>query len=110
HYGGRPDVAYLMPFPGAGAKATLDRLDEILETESIDYLIPCLDSELDNYIELQAELKARGIGCVLPTQQALDDRAKPNLDKFCRELDVPTPRTLMANDADTLASLALQLG
>jgi len=110
HDGGRPDVAYLMPFPGAGAKATLDRLDEILQTEPIDYVIPCLDSELDNYIQLQPELKSRGIGCLLPSQQALDDRAKSNLDAFCGQLEVPTPRTLMANDPDTLAALALQLG
>jgi carbamoyl-phosphate synthase large subunit len=110
HDGGRPDVAYLMPFPGAGAKATLDRLDKILQTEPIDYLIPCLDSELDNYIQLQPELKSRGIGCLLPSQQALDDRAKSNLDAFCGQLEVPTPRTLMANDPDTLAALALQLG
>ncbi len=110
HDGGRPDAAYLMPFPGAGAKATLDRLDEILQTEPIDYLIPCLDSELDNYIQLQPELKSRGIGCLLPSQQALDDRAKSNLDAFCGQLEVPTPRTLMANDPDTLAALALQLG
>ncbi len=110
HDGGRPDVAYLMPFPGAGAKAALDRLDEILQTEPIDYLIPCLDSELDNYIQLQPELKARGIGCLLPSQQTLDERAKANLDTFCARLDVPTPRTLMANDPDTLAALALQLG
>ncbi len=110
HDGGRPDAAYLMPFPGAGAKATLDRLDEILQTEPIDYLIPCLDSELDNYIQLQPELKSRGIGCLLPSQQALDDRSKSNLDAFCGQLEVPTPRTLMANDPDTLAALALQLG
>ncbi len=110
HDGGRPDVAYLMPFPGAGAKATLDRLDEILQSEPIDYLIPCLDSELDNYIQLQPELKSRGIGCLLPSQQALDDRAKSNLDAFCGQLEVPTPRTLMANNPDTLAALALQLG
>ncbi len=110
HDGGRPDVAYLMPFPGAGAKATLDRLDKILQTEPIDYLIPCLDSELDNYIQLQPELKSRGIGCLLPSQQALDDRSKSNLDAFCGQLEVPTPRTLMANDPDTLAALALQLG
>ncbi|MEW6310394.1 MAG: carbamoyl-phosphate-synthetase [Pseudomonadota bacterium] len=110
HDGGRPDVAYLMPFPGAGAQATLDRLDEILQSEPIDYLIPCLDSELDNYIELQPALEARGIACVLPSQRALDDRAKANLYRFCQPLDVPTPRTLAAADADTLAALALQIG
>ncbi len=69
-----------------------------------------MDSELDNYIQLQPELKSRGIGCLLPSQQALDDRAKSNLDAFCGQLEVPTPRTLMANDPDTLAALALQLG
>ncbi len=110
HDGGRPDVAYLMPFPGAGAQATLDRLDEILQSEPIDYLIPCLDSELDNYIELQPALEARGIACVLPSQRALDDRAKANLYRFCQPLDVPTLRTLAAADADTLAALALQIG
>lgn len=106
----RPDAAYLIPFPGAGAQATLDRLDEILARETIDYIIPCLDSELDNYIELQPELHKRGIGCLMPTKQALDDRAKANLYEFCSSLGVSTPRTLAANDPDTLAALAWQIG
>lgn len=47
---------------------------------------------------------------MLPSQRALDDRAKANLYRFCQPLDVPTPRTLAAADADTLAALALQIG
>ena len=55
------DAAFLMPFPGKGPEALIERLDEICETYPLDMVIPCLDSEIPNYIELADEFKARGI-------------------------------------------------
>ncbi len=106
----RPDAAFLLPYPGAGPDALLERLDEILKYERIDCLIPCLDSELDNLIVLAPELAKRSIACLLPSKESLDARNKVNLPEFCRGLGIQTPRTFCASDAETLAVQAEALG
>ncbi|MFZ5791048.1 MAG: carbamoyl-phosphate-synthetase [Pseudomonadota bacterium] len=108
--GSRPDSAYLLPYPGVGSEALLERLDEILKREKIDFVIPCLDSEIANYIAIEPELRKRGIGCALPTKEALDARAKVNLPEFCRRLSILTLRTESANDPETLAARAEEIG
>jgi carbamoyl-phosphate synthase large subunit len=100
--GDRLDAAYLLPYPRAGAAALLERLDDILKKEEIDAVIPCLDSEIPNFIELQPELHKRHIACVLPTSQSFRRRNKENLYAFCHRLDIPTPVTRAAQDLAAL--------
>ncbi|MFC3674918.1 hypothetical protein [Ferrovibrio xuzhouensis] len=106
----RPDAAYLLPYPGAGPAMTLERLDEILQQETLDMIIPCLDSEIGNFISLQPELRKRGIACVLPTQKSLDARSKVKLQELCGRLGISTPRTAFADDPATLAAHAEKIG
>lgn len=108
--GSRPDAAYLLPYPGTGPEAVLERLDEIVRHEKLDCLIPCLDSEIGNFIAIQSKLRKRRIGCMLPSGKALDSRGKINLPVFCRRLKIGTPRTESANDAETLAEHAEAIG
>jgi carbamoyl-phosphate synthase large subunit len=108
--GSRPDSAYLLPYPGVGSEALLERLDEILKREKIDFVIPCLDSEIANYIAIEPNLRERGIGCSLPTKEAFDARAKANLPEFCRRFNILTLRTESANDPETLATHAEEIG
>lgn len=110
HDGCRPDAAYLLPYPGAGARSVLDRLDVILQQEKLDVIIPCLDSEIANFIALEPELRKRGVTCVLPTRESLDARSKVRLQALCRRLGVATPRTESANDPATLAAYAEKIG
>lgn len=107
---GRPDAAYLLPYPGAGPQAVLERLDEIVRHEKLDFIIPCLDSEIANFIALQPELQRRGIACALPTKKALDMRSKLNLNDFCRRLKIATPQTEAAGDVDTQSAQADAMG
>ncbi|WP_284256053.1 hypothetical protein [Acidocella aquatica] len=104
------DAVYLMPYPRAGARALMERLESILEKEKIDFIIPCLDSEIMNYIELQGVLAHRGIKMMLPGKAAFLRRRKDALSLLCHRIDIPTPKTRMAHDAVELARFAEQIG
>lgn len=106
----RIDAAFVMPYPGQGPDAMLSRLDEIHARHRIDAIIPCLDSELPNYIASASELAARGIRTALPSSSSLERVSKTNLPELCRELDVRTPRTASAHEAAALAAQAVELG
>jgi carbamoyl-phosphate synthase large subunit len=110
HDSSRPDAAYLLPYPGSGSVAVLERLDEILKHENISFLIPCLDSEIANFTALRSRLRARGIDCILPTAKSLTARSKENLQALCRRIGIATPRTEAANDPASLAAYADEIG
>jgi carbamoyl-phosphate synthase large subunit len=106
----RPDAAYLIPFPGAGAHALLDRLDMICQREDIGYIIPCLDSEIENCLQLEAQLKERGIRCILPSRKSLEDRDKASLYNFCLGNNIPSPVTRIAHDPAAVERCAAEIG
>lgn len=106
----RLDAAYLLPYPGAGPQALLDRLDGVIRAERIEYVIPCLDSEILNFTEIKRRLLDRGVHCVLPSKRALQRRGKPNLSAFCRRLEIPCPETRAAEDLRSLELCAEQIG
>lgn len=106
----RVDATFLMPYPAQGEQALLDRLDYIHERYRLDAIIPCLDSELQNYINLREALRSRDIKTRLPEPRSLDLLAKSQLPDLCRQLDIRTPRTITAHDAASLAARALEIG
>lgn len=106
----RIDAAFLVPYPRAGAHELLDRIDAIRKKEPFDVVIPCLDSELPNYIKLAPELAKRGIACVLPSAEAFGRRSKENLSALCARLKVPAPRTIASNDVGELEAFVAKIG
>jgi carbamoyl-phosphate synthase large subunit len=104
------DAIYLLPYPKAGSHALLERIDEVLAREAIDAIIPCLDTEIPNFIALTDELRDRGIHLDLPTLRCFEDRDKTNIADFCASVDVAAPRTDQANDAASLAEDASRIG
>lgn len=106
----RIDAAYLVPYPRVGHAELLERLDVIRKDEPFDVLIPCLDSELPNYIKLAPELAKRGIACMLPTKQSFEQRGKENLPAFCQRLKVPAPATVASSNPDDLARFVERIG
>jgi carbamoyl-phosphate synthase large subunit len=104
------DAAYLVPYPKVGHAELLQRLDTIAKREPFDVIIPCLDSELPNYMKIAPALAKRGIACVLPTRQSFDRRGKENLAALCKRLQVPAPATLASNDPAELARFVEKLG
>lgn len=92
------DDGYLLPYPAAGVDALLERLDEILETERIDAVIPCLDAELPNFIAIEPALARRGIRLMLPARVSLAGRNKDALPSLCASAGVATPKVRRITD------------
>ncbi len=106
----RVDVAYLFPYPGAGPQDFLTRLKDVHARENIDLIIPTLDSELENLIELRPELESLGIEVVIPSATALAAREKSKLAELSKSANIPVPKTFAAHKAATLSGFALQTG
>ncbi|MFN3657177.1 MAG: hypothetical protein ACK4UO_07985 [Pseudolabrys sp.] len=106
----RLDAVYLLPYPIKGPELLLDRLRYIHKKEKLQVVIPCLDSELSNFITIQPELKRMGIAAMLPGRAAFDTRAKERLGAFCQRNAIPCPRTLAASDLATAVRHAETMG
>jgi carbamoyl-phosphate synthase large subunit len=101
---------YLMPFPTKGPKALLKRIDEIIVERKIDMIIPCLDSELQNYIDISKDLKKRGILSPVITQRAFDMRSKENLAAFGKAAGVHVPHTVVVKTDKELEKAVEEIG
>lgn len=105
-----PDIAYLIPYPGAGEEALLERLKAIHEKERLAAVIPCLDSEIQNYINIADRLAAMGIRCVLPSRESFAARHKSELYGLCCRLGIVTPLTRVAMNDAQVAQFAAEIG
>jgi carbamoyl-phosphate synthase large subunit len=106
----RVDAAYLLPFPMKGPDMLLERILSIHAKENLQLLIPCLDSEISNFMTIYPKLEQLGIKAMLPTRSAFEKRAKENLARFCQQTDTPGPKTFAANDVTRLAQYAEAIG
>lgn len=106
----RIDAIYLLPFPMKGPQVLLERMHYIHGKEKFQFLVPCLDSELENFTLIYPELNRMGITAMLPARETLDMRAKVNLAAFCAQNQIPGPKTYVADDAATLAQRAAEIG
>lgn len=92
------DAAYLLPYPNSGKESLLERIKYIQEHQHIDAIIPTLDSEMLNFIQLKEKLEDLGIRLFLPTQAQFEKRSKPNLGKLAQEAGIRTPETTIITD------------
>jgi carbamoyl-phosphate synthase large subunit len=104
------EAAFSMPFPVAGSKALLDRLDDIRQAYPLDMIIPCLDTEFPNYIAVAVELQARKINVALPDDKTFRRRSKDKLGQLGKEAGVIVPRTVVASDLDATYAACERLG
>lgn len=104
------DAAFLMPLPGKGPKALLDRLDAIQKVRPLDIIIPCLDAEIPNYLDLADELKIREINVSVPTRKAFDRRSKDNLGHLGRATGIRVPKTLIVSDLPAAYKACEEIG
>ncbi|MCM8594098.1 ATP-grasp domain-containing protein [Accumulibacter sp.] len=102
------DSGHLLPYPAAGAAALLERLDEVLEVEPVDALIPCLDAELPNFIAIEAELRRRGVRMMIPGREQLRRRDKDRLPELCAAAGVATPDVRRLPGADFFDTCAVE--
>ncbi len=91
-------ASFLLPYPATGSEALMERLDEILEVEPLDAIIPCLDTELPNFIALEPDLARRGIRLCLPSREQLRQRDKDRLPDLCQAAGISTPAVRHVTD------------
>ncbi|MBL8034282.1 MAG: ATP-grasp domain-containing protein [Leptospiraceae bacterium] len=104
------NACYLAPYPNTGPQALLTRISEIHKQEKIDVILPTLDSELDNYIQIESELRYLGIRMLLPQKDSLAMRDKPTLSEKIPADIVKTPQTLRVSDVAALREACENLG
>jgi carbamoyl-phosphate synthase large subunit len=103
-----PDLAdevYVMPFPSAGADATMLRLKTILSKTRVDVIIPTLDSELLPYISIEGRLKEYGVRMYLPTREQFMMRDKSRLSDFGHKYKIPTPKSMIITSPDQIRDI-----
>ena len=84
---------YLMPYPSLGFDELKNRLQNILEKDNIEAIIPNLDAELPLYIKYQKEIEEMGIKLCLPSAENFELRNKNKLDKLSIQLNITYPKT-----------------
>ena len=97
--------SFLFPFPMYGPERLLARLTEIHARVPLTAIIPTLDSELANYIQIESQLRAMGIGIILPSAEAFNLRSKTELPGIAERTGLRVPHSM---PADSLAE-ALQV-
>ncbi len=104
------DRVYLMPYPSEGHRAILDRLGGVIDDARVDVIIPTLDAELPAFIELEEELRSRGVHMFLPTREQFDLRSKTRLEDLGKRCGVPVPKTRLATQPKELFAAAEEVG
>ena len=82
---------FLLPYPSSGPESLWDRLSEIFAENPVDAIIPCLDSELLNFMMIEERLLAQGISLLIPDRAMFMARNKDCLPELCRRVGVKTP-------------------
>jgi carbamoyl-phosphate synthase large subunit len=90
--------AYLIPYPSAGDEALMERLEAIHKEEQIDVIIPCLDSEMPNFIALKGRLNNQGIKLLIAGREQFTMRAKDHLFDLCTRIGINVPKTKIVSD------------
>jgi carbamoyl-phosphate synthase large subunit len=101
-YHGDVDAAYLLGYPFAGAAALAERLRHVHARERLDVIVPCVDAELPNFVQLQPELQSWGILTYLPSARQLQMRDKSRLAELAKQAGIAVPETKLIHDASFL--------
>lgn len=90
--------AYLIPYPSSGDEALMERLEAIHKEEHIDVIIPCLDSEMPNFIALKGRLNDKDIKLLIASREQFLMRAKDHLFDLCTKIGISVPETKIVSD------------
>ena len=100
------DAHALVPYPAAGPRPLLKRLESVVATHPLDVVIPTVDAELPHWVALRPALRRLGVGSCLPTMAALRAREKRRLPALGRRTAMAVPDTLVLSSAAAVAKAA----
>jgi len=104
------DHVFLMPYPGHGGDAFLNRLRDIHRVVPLDRFIPCLDLEIPLLLSRARDLDEMGILCTLPKAASYHMRDKERLEVLAKELPIQLPPTKVVFSASDLPAAIEHLG
>ncbi len=104
------DRSFLIPYPGAGHEALVQRLLYIKEQFGLDVVIPTLDSELPFYIKSREKLASHGIATFLPTDEQFKLRNKDQLDIIANQTGFTGPKQATVLSYDELGKALNEIG
>lgn len=104
------DSVYLLPYPSAGKRQLAERIASIAERESVDVLLPTLDSEMPAITRLDELIPNSGLGTFLPTPSQLAAREKSRISELAARCGVPAPRTRVITSASQLPRALEEIG
>ncbi|TGL63066.1 biotin carboxylase [Leptospira ognonensis] len=102
--------SFLVPYPNSGPQVLLERIKTIHSQYKMDVIIPTLDSELDNYINIAPNLKDLGIRMILPGKKELHTRDKSFLNETLKNTEALLPETVTIQDISALRQVADDIG
>lgn len=88
--------SFLFPFPMYGPERLLLRINQVHARVPLTAIIPTLDSELANYIQIEPELRALGIRVLLPSAEAFNLRSKTELPGIAERTGLRVPHSVAA--------------
>lgn len=106
------DAAFRLP-AGDDASHLLDRIKAVHTECPFDVLVPCLDGELERFIEIREELRHMGVSTLLPNKDALEKRSKLRLfgPRTRRDWDAfQIPESRIVNSEKELLRAVSELG
>ncbi len=104
------DTVYLMPYPSAGTLAYADRLAHIHLRESLDAVIPALDTELPVFMNNERALAHAGIKMLIPDRRMYRRRNKTRLAKLAHLLEVETPAAVVCSSRSEFTAAIDRVG
>ncbi len=104
------DKAYMIPYPSGGHDALIQRLGYIKQSYGLDFIIPCLDSELPIFTKYQKKIEEYGIKTFLPSLEQFRLRGKDRLDEVAEKINVKIPKTEVVNSYDELGKAVEKIG
>jgi carbamoyl-phosphate synthase large subunit len=102
--------SFLLPYPSSGPEVLLERIRYIHSIKKLDVIIPTLDSELDNYITISAQLKEMGVHIFLPGRKELHTRDKTYLKESLENTGVLLPETITVQDVSAIRQATDKIG
>ena len=104
------DGGAILPVPALGRDALLDRLRELVDAFGITVFMPTLDSELRAVASLEDELRAIGVRTFVPSMDAIERSAKPQLPKLGSTPGIRIPESEPVMSVDALPKLIKKFG
>jgi len=104
------DEVYLLPYPSTGIEVFQKRIRAIAKKAKVDFFLPALDSELDNFLSMEEEFADLGIRTFLPTAEMIEMRSKIKLQDLCKKARLKYPKTIEIGSYDQLYAAARKLG